>query len=1180
MNAQPQPTKKSLLRKLLQIGLISLFLLLCAVVGLGIFGLWYLGSDRVKTFENLAFVGGGSFSVGSITIADVWDYPEINLTVCDLHLWENELTHVDSAFFVMEEGRVRLRADLLNSDTILLREVIYNGGRLHIIKDDQNQDAIERMRGRRPEAQTNPRFLIVGSPKLNAGIHHVDFRFSNPYRGKEYAGFINRLDVSDLHLGKDRSAVLDFDIAMRGLTFKRSDGPFVKDTRLQGVLQYEHIGPLLSGRIPHLRADSTAIEFAASLYPNSDSISHLHFVLPSANMKSIRPMLSLGLKEKMNDYNVEGEFPAVVDFYRANEPGSKPEVHVEIKLRGNTARVAEHLFKSTYLNGTFINRLPAKIGDFTPDRNGSVFDIDTISANGFGFAFTTANASVISPTGQGSLINAKLHARGPASALSTLLKSDQYLFTKGEVEIDAALDGPLNEKTKLLDQSNGILRFTNPSIRLVDADVQLPLKHLTLDKQGNEANVKLEGVTLSEKHAFRIEGEVRGVSRIIGGANRDPVQSTVEVASPHLTWADLAAYLGTKVNEDTATLTDSTVYKGFDPVSLKKVLTSIETSFQPTLDVRVDTLSYLDVALTSFQTGMHFQTSDTLVLERTTFLLDTAKVGFGGSLSIGDLGKTTYRFSLNAKHVDVEELLPKVNYLGSELLAELKTLPNDVDIEIDQLGFIHDRDGILPNSSTGFIDLVSNKQKAFRARVDFEPDRSNEPAFNSTVVNIQGNASLFNDFFDTEEFLFQDGDFDFFMAYAGLIPDLRTLVENEEMSLDLRNGQVLFKSADLEIPINSLTLDMLRDTAEVRLFLRSEELGQELRVDGVANNLSEVVLGEAGKQFSTDASVVSERIVWKDLNALIGSFSGEKDTTVELNLRKTTRAIMMKFRPNVHLRIDELQLNNRLAILDVESGLRMDDNQRLHVDTTGFIYGNGSVKLAGSIDLKRLELTPFDLYLNTEELDLASLLEGFDHFGITSLKETETLEGKMSLGLNLDGDILGDGGNFVSETASGVMSFSFFDLQVDGLTQIDELAKRFKISNRLDNLKFAPVTNIVTLDTNTIHLPLMEIPSSAFRVFVEGDMSLGESMDFWVSVPLANLITPDSTAALKPIGYATHKFKVHVEFAKKGAEEDLETKLRLSRRKFYKQRQDLGTWKANRKYWKEERKRLRKAGKN
>lgn len=1167
------------MRKSILLALLFLFVLLLLLLGVVAGGAWYLSSDRVKTVHNLEAFGGGSLSVGAISLSDIWEYPEIRLTVNNLHVWEGESKTADSAFLAMEQGRVHMLADLFNSDSILLREITYCGGHVRLVKDAQQQTAAERMRSRKPEEKSRPfPYRIVASPDLVAGIEALEVQFSNPSRGKKYAGFIQTAKISEVVLDTVKHAVVDFDVQLEGLTFKAADGAYGKNTRVQGTLDFWQQQSKLIARIPDLLAGTTAIDFSAEVRTSPDSMTSLTFDVPAVDLPSLRPLLAPGLQEKLADYDVRGLFPATVKLHRNRSPGSKIDAQVEFQLRGNTAFVDGYTFERTYLNGTFYNRLPAEIGHSNPQRLGSTFVIDTVSTYGLGFDLTSAHAVVVAEKAMGARLRANVSGKGPAKALSELLKSDQYLFTSGTVHIEASIDGPLSETTRLLDQSDGQLTFTNPSIRLVDAGVELPLKHLSLNKQGNAASVALEGFTLSAKHAFQIAGEVQGISRIIGGQKPEAVNSQVKVTAKHLSWEDLAAYLGTSTREDTADV--DTTSNGFDPESLKKVLRSIEASFQPQLDIVVDTLSYQDIALTTFHTGLHFKSNDTLILERTSFLLDTANVSFGGSLVLGRPHKTPYQFSLNARHVDVEDLLPKLNYLGLNLLRDLNSLPNDVDMRIEQSGYIDDQQGILRNASSGYIDLVSNKQQAFRARVDFEPDRPNEPAFNSTVVNIQGNASLFNDFFDTEEFLFQDGDFDFFMAYAGLIPDLRTLVENEEMSLDLRNGQVLFKSADLEIPINSLTLDMLRDTAEVRLFLRSEELGQELRVDGVANNLSEVVLGEAGKQFSTDASVVSERIVWKDLNALIGSFAGEKDTTAELNLRKTTRAIMMKFRPNIHLRIDELQLNNRLAILDVESGLRMDDNQRLHVDTTGFIYGNGSVKLAGSIDLKRLELTPFDLYLNTEELDLASLLEGFDHFGITSLKETETLEGKMSLELNLDGDILGDGGNFVSETASGVMSFSFFDLQVDGLTQIDELAKRFKISNRLDNLKFAPVTNIVTLDTNTIHLPLMEIPSSAFRVFVEGDMSLGESMDFWVSVPLVNLITPDSTAALQPTGYATHKFKVHVEFAKKGAEEDLETKLRLSRRKFYKQRQDLGTWKANRKYWKEERKRLKKAGKN
>ena len=289
---------------------------------------------------------------------------------------------------------------------------------------------------------------------------------------------------------------------------------------------------------------------------------------------------------------------------------------------------------------------------------------------------------------------------------------------------------------------------------------------------------------------------------------------------------------------------------------------------------------------------------------------------------------------------------------------------------------------------------------------------------------------------------------------------------------------------------------------------------------------------------------------------------------------------MSKFRPDVQLRIKELQLNNRLALQQVQSGLRMDAQHRLHVDTTGFSYGQGSMQLAGSIDLNNLDATPFDLYLNANELNLASLLEGFDHFGIASLKETKILEGKMNLDLDLEGDILGEPAQFVSETGKGVMSFSFYDLEIDGFSYLDDLAKKFKMVDRLDDLKMAPLTNVVTFDSNTIHLPMMEIPASAFRLFLAGDLEIGGAANFWVSVPLNNLMMPDPATALQPVGYADNKFKVHVEFSNDEEEGEIKPKLRWSRRKYYKQRQELAMWKAEKKVWRDERKRARKTSKN
>jgi hypothetical protein len=1202
-----QKTKRNLFGKLLKIGLIALLLLLLVVIGSGVYLVYWIGSDEVKTFNNVEIFGGGSLSVGKVTVSDIWDYPELELTVHDLHVWENDRISLDSAFFVMYEGQIRLRADLFNSDTILLRQLSYDGGRVHLTRDTKGENAAERMRDRIPKRKLESRYKIVGSPDLITRLASVDIHLANPNKGKDYKLFVNSAEVQDLEMGDNHRARIHFDVQSEYIIFRTNDGAFAEDTHLRGVLDFQLANGKATMNIPDLMAGESAIGFFATVFPQGDSVSHFKFDLPEANMELLRPLLSPDLRSKIVDYDVKGIFAAKVKLDRINKFGIKPNVVIDLKLRGNQARVKQYTFEDLSLDAVFENRIPSQRGNYNPDTLGSTLTVDTVSGKGFGFDFTAVNTKVITKKNIGASIVSKAHGVAPAKALSDLLKNDQYIFTKGEVELTADLCGPLYRITELLDLSNCSIKLTNPSILLVEADVELPFKNLEIRKQGNIADVKLAGVTGKKDHSFSLKGTVEGVSRLVGGEKPDPVRTQVMVQSPHLSWQDLSAYLGTKADADeillaststaglvidtraesasaTSTKNNSAVSddKDYDPASLKTVLTAIQSSFQPSLDIEIDTVSYLKLDLLDFSTGMHFDGADTLVLERTTFMLDTAKIGLDGSICVGHKDNTEYEFSLKARHLNVEKVLPKVNYLGSKLLEGLNTLPNDVDVEINQLGLIHDIDGLVPNSSTGYIDLVSNKQQAFKARVDFEPDRPEDPAFNSTHVKLEGNAVLFNEFFDTEDFLFQAGEFNVSLDYSGLVPDLKTLIQKEEMTLDFRKGRVLFRSADLEVPVNSLTLNMENDTADVKLLIRSNELGQELFVNGVANNISEVVIGETGKQFSTRTDVFSKRIVWKDLNGLIGSFSNDQqpDTTVDLQLRKSIRAIMTKFRPDVALRIDELHLNERLALENLKSGLRMDDHDVLFVDTTGFSYGKGSMNVAGSIDLADLEMTPFDLVLNTDDLDLASLLVGFDYFGVQSLKETDILEGKVSLELDLAGDILGHGGGLHTESAKGKMNFRFYDLEVEGLQQIDELAARFKMVDRLEDIKIAPISNVISIDTNTVHIPLMEIPTTAFRVFLAGDMGLGGESNYWLSIPLANITTPDSAYALQPMGYSESPLKVHLEFKTDEKTGDLKTKLRWSRRRYYKERDELDKWRADKKRWREERQRARRASKN
>jgi hypothetical protein len=359
----------------------------------------------------------------------------------------------------------------------------------------------------------------------------------------------------------------------------------------------------------------------------------------------------------------------------------------------------------------------------------------------------------------------------------------------------------------------------------------------------------------------------------------------------------------------------------------------------------------------------------------------------------------------------------------------------------------------------------------------------------------------------------------------------------------------------VRFPVRRISLDMIQDTADFSILLSEGVIGQSLSVKGHAEAMSEVIFGAGEKDFNTNARIYSPHIVWPHVNDLINSVGESRpDTsTASPKLKETVRGIMRTFEPDLVVMIDTLEYSEDFILNNVFSGLSMDEKDLLTLDRTGFEFNAGKVGLRASMDLSTDGNTPFTVDLNTERLDIGALMEDLDYFSLSSLQSTEELKGELTMQLNFTGAIDAEGDHLVMEENKGLLSFQLEGLEIKGMPMIDTLADKIRLSKRMDNLLFAPLTNTLVMDGEIIHVPLMEVQSNALNLFLEGELSTGNRTNLWVTVPLDNLSKRNLAMIPKKRGYENSGEKIHLELfnSKTGI---FKTKLHTSRRKFYKQR--------------------------
>ena len=1165
-------------------GLLALALL-CA---LALAAAWaYLASDAPKTFREAAWLNGGSLEVRSLRLTDLADYPNVGLRATGVRLSDADFEPGRRDVLRIGELRLELLASPFADTLAAVERLTVRGGYFDLHTDEGGGSNLDRLRdheGPAPGGDTpdrHSRFILAE----DAEILLADFRFdlTNPDKGHDIGAHLDSLRVTDLRRGAGFGVSLYLDALVDGIQLDPGDGPYLERGRLRGGFDVSLDDRVLRAEAPALDIAGNRVDFSATYFPDRADTSVLRFAMASTRLTVARPLLTEKIRRAIAPYDVAGTFASVTTLRHTFREGDKPIVSVDLVLPGNDVEVQGTSFADSHVRGRFVNRLPGHDVHAVGYPRGVRFAIDTARTTLEGFDVRTGGALVSSPRGGPTLLRGPATIAGPASAASAVVGSEEFVFTEGTVRARTQLRGPTGDLTALIMGSDGEIAFDDAVVELPEAGVRLPIDSIHIAKRGAHADFTLGGATPGRDNPYLFSGELDNFEALLRVDAPNRVTSRVDFRSPRLEWRDALDLLGGRLDTASADAADvaiDSVAEAASKNTLKSVLRLVEATFDPELTIAVDTLAYYGFELHDFATGVDFEREGTLVrLERSRFRVDSGSVSFEGTLDISRPGETPFDFALEARRLDLAELLPEVDYFGQELLADVGPLPDDVDVTVFQRGSVDDVLGLLPNRSEGSIEVVSNGAQPFEASIDFEPDRPGQPDFNSAHVELSGSPTLFNGFFGTEDFFFEGGEFAFWLDYSGLVPDVRTLIDNEDMGLAVARAGVRFAELDAVLPVTRLDVAVSRDTGQVSIVVRNADIGQEVRVEGIARNVSEVVYGDTGERFSADVAVTSPRLVWSDLSALIGAFADESDTTADtatrvgpsepLSLQRGLRSLMLEFNPRARLLIDTLQLSNSLVVDRVYGGLWMDADSVVHLDTTGFRYRGGAVEVAGVVDLADLAVSPFSAHLRTDALDVPGLLEGLGYLDSETLAALDRFEGELSAEASVSG-VVTEAGEVWQNSLDGTLTLEVRDLAVAGLAPIDSLRSRVGLlEDRLAELEFAPVRTTLALDSGTLHIPFTELQTNAFGVWVEGDVDFDGEVDVWVTIPLENLFRDfDAVPPLR--GEAVPRLRTHVQLAG-SAGEGLTPKLRLSRRGLY--RGQPGARRA----WREARRRWRAA---
>ena len=446
-------------------------------------------------------------------------------------------------------------------------------------------------------------------------------------------------------------------------------------------------------------------------------------------------------------------------------------------------------------------------------------------------------------------------------------------------------------------------------------------------------------------------------------------------------------------------------------------------------------------------------------------------------------------------------------------------------------------------------------------------------------VEASGNTKDFNKTFSNDTFLFQDGDYQFQGKVKGNIKDWRTLLYATRGHLAVQNTGIFFVPQALNFRVADIDLNVAQHDITLNTLQLTLPSGGNIALSGQVENFMDILAEKETPLVQSFIRLRASYLDYADFSGLFSSFQ-KKETpldptsTSRNQIKKSALNLYLKFHPELDIQIDSFRHKFTL-LTDLRSKVVFQGSSLLEFADMHFEYRGSPVQLNANLSLDQDTITPLSLNLLTEYFDLGTLVETYNYFGLSALQSAQKIAGKVSLNANLTGQI-NDASGLDPKSLLGAVQFTLHEAELVNFEPIQRIAEKFFRTERFESIRFAPVTDTLYITQEVVHIPRMEIQSTAFNLFLEGHINYDNNTNLWISVPWKNFNAWEEEDNIPPkTGYYHSGAKLYVE-VKGNDEKGLDYKFRLRKKKLYQHQGILPLYRQDRQYERQLRRRIRK----
>ena len=1181
MSTESKINSKSFLSKLLKFS-IWLLIILVLVLLIGFFsGNAYLKSNKTKILENVDFLNDGAIYFDEAHIS-VWDdFPQASIVLSNVRL-QDSMFHVHRQS-LLEVGELRARFGIsgwrdldfgINGFTL-------NEGVVNLNKYADGYDNLKSILSKPPRDSTivasywGASYMKSRLAEVEITTDQLDFEFNDvkinivdEIKSTAYVSDLRAVTAMIARNGKDFILDVDMDIHVDEVTFNRSNGSYLTNSDILG--SFNLIKKADRYIINPFRLSINDEEFAIDGIIEKDHIqpSVVNVISQHTDLSKTLPLLPNKIRQGIMPYLIKKEFPSKTQIVL--EQGQRARIEVLFELFNTDLEISGIQAQEATLKGRFINRKYDDWRGRNEDKGNIRLILDDVSVRQGEIELKSEQVFIESNPKDKASVKSMVWVSGPAPTISEFYNSDKFLFRDGQFELTADVIGPLNNLGQLILESEADLSLKDIDMLYRPGDVSIPIASLELMKSAGDAEFSISTSTLSQAYDYQLDGGLKNLAGLLVDFADVSTVSNVDLFAKRLGWADYIELFSRSAHSE---LNKQTKDERASKRSMKSTLKGIYDKIQPNVTIVIDTFEYWDkIDMYNLSTGVHFENANTVILEKTRFSLDQGRVKLEASVDISDPHETQFSIEVNADQISLADLLPKLDYFNVKLLADQAAHSDDIDIDIQIEGKIHDVDGLQANEIKGSISFVSKSYNGIAGKIDFQPVLEGDKMIMHSVIDFSGSPVLFNDFFKNEQFFFEDqGRFIAHFDFTGDLHSLDHLIAEADIDLDITNGAVLYEEADIVFELTDVSTTLRGDTADYVLKMKSDALDRELTATGVIENISELIYGDTGKQLKTKVDIYSP-VINIDHAAFIFETPTDtiKSSFVDREVDNKTKLLLSglfnRFDPDIKVSIDSLIVTDRIRFADFTSGLRLGDSTTLVLEQTDFKFCGGEISANARAYIGSNDLEPLSAKIFTKHIDIHTMLASLGYLNEDRLRDAESIEGTLTFDLDFEGALRDL--EFVELFTDAQLDFTIDSLELKGVQLIEDLGERFKRKEQFRHIRFAQLSNSITIKESRMDILQMEVQSTAANIFVEGHVDDTNGTNIWVTIPLDNLKKKYLLQAPSPRGYASEKWKVFMEFYSDKSE-PIDRKLRLSKRKFYKKRGIPKQLRSDRKEWRQ-----------